>query len=201
VRTFVAVFPPPEVREALFRAARDLPSCKDFRLIGQEKIHLTLKFLGNVAEDELDNVMQALGPVREKHEPFEVSTSGFGAFPSARRARILWAGVEEGAEPLRAVAQDIEDLLESAGFERGDRPYVPHLTLGRARRRQTKLDDAKASPPTLRFKVFGVDLVESVPGKDGVRYSILATYSFRSTDLGKGSKEVRSRERGKGDGP
>jgi len=180
VRTFVAVFPPPEVREALLRAARDLPSSSEFRLVGKEKIHLTLKFLGAVAEDELDRVIQALEPVRERHEPFEVSTSAFGAFPSKGKARILWADVEEGAVSLRAVAEDVEDLLEPAGFEREARPYVPHLTLGRTLGRPAKLvDDAKDSPPALRFKVSGVELVKSAPGKEGVTYSVLATYPFR----------------------
>ena len=111
----MAVFPPQEVREALFRAARDLPSGNDFRLVGQERIHLTLKFLGDVTEDELDRSTQALEHLSGRHEPFEVSTSGFGAFPSERRARILWAGIEAGAGLLRGVAQDVEDLLEPAG--------------------------------------------------------------------------------------
>lgn len=178
MRTFVAVFPPQRVREALFRAARDLPASKAFRLIGPQKLHLTLKFLGNVAEDDLGRVSQALEQLRGRHEPFEVSTSGFGAFPSERRARILWAGLGEGSGTLRAVAQSVEDLLEPAGFEREQRPYVPHLTLGRARDRQTKLDGASVSPPALRFTVSGVDLVESVPGEGGVTYSVLETYSF-----------------------
>jgi RNA 2',3'-cyclic 3'-phosphodiesterase len=178
VRTFVAVFPPPAIREALFRAARDLPASKAFRLIGPEKLHLTLKFLGNVAEDDLSRVAQALEPLRERHEPFEVSISGFGAFPSERKARILWAGVGEGSEPLRAVALSVEDLLEPAGFGREQRPYVPHLTLGRARGRQAKLDGASVSPPALRFTLSSVDLVESVPGEGEVTYSVLETYSF-----------------------
>jgi 2'-5' RNA ligase len=178
VRTFVAVFPPPEVREALARAAYDLPASKDFRLIGPEKLHLTLKFLGEVAEKDLGRVTQALEPLSENHEPFEVSTSGFGAFPSERRARILWAGIGEGSGPLGALARDVEDFLEPAGFAREKRPYVPHLTLGRARGRQTKLEDASASPPALRFTVSGVVLVESVPVTGGVTYSVLETYSF-----------------------
>jgi RNA 2',3'-cyclic 3'-phosphodiesterase len=178
VRTFVAVFPPPEVREALFHAARALPASKDFRLIGPEKLHLTLKFLGDVAEDDLSTVTRALEPVRERHEPFEVSTSGFGAFPSERRARILWAGVGEGSGPLRALARDVDDLLEAAGFEREGRPYVPHLTLGRARGRPAKLDDIGVPPPAHQFTVSAVDLVRSVPGEAGVTYSVLATYSF-----------------------
>ena len=178
MRTFVAVFPPPRVREALFRAACDLPASKDFRLIRPEKLHLTLKFLGDMSEDELGRVPQALRPLREGREPFEVSTSGFGAFPSQKRARILWAGVGEGSEPLRALARSVEDLLEPVGFGREGRPYVPHLTLGRAKGRRTKLDDASVCPPTLRFMVPGVDLVESLPGAGGVTYSILETYSF-----------------------
>jgi 2'-5' RNA ligase len=178
VRIFVAVFPPSDVRKALFHAARDLPASKDFRLIGPEKLHLTLKFLDNVAEDDLSRVTRALGPLGERHEPFEVSTSGFGAFPSERRARILWAGVEEGSESLGAVAQTVEDLLEPAGFEREGRPYVPHLTLGRARGRQAKLEDANVSLSALRFTVSGVELVESAPGAGGVAYSVLETFSF-----------------------
>jgi len=178
VRTFVAVFPPPEVREALFRAARDLPASKAFRLIGSEKLHLTLKFLGNVAEDDLSQVKRSLGQLRGRHEPFEVETSGFGTFPSARKARILWAGVGEGSGPLRAVAQSVDDLLEPDGFEREARPYVPHLTLGRARGRRAMLDGASVSPPALRFTVSRVDLVESVPGERGVTYSVLETYSL-----------------------
>jgi RNA 2',3'-cyclic 3'-phosphodiesterase len=178
VRIFVAIFPPQRVRETLFLAASDLPASKDFRLIGPEKIHLTLKFLGEVAEDDLGPVTQALEPLREEQEPFEVSTSGFGAFPSQKRARILWAGVGEGSELLRDLARSVEDLLEPVGFGREGRPYVPHLTLGRAKGRRTKLDDASVCPPTLRFMVPGVDLVESLPGAGGVTYSILETYSF-----------------------
>ena len=178
MRTFVAVFPPPEVRQALFRAARGVPASKAFRLIGPEKLHLTLKFLGNVAEDDLIRVEQALEQLRGRLEPFEVSTSGFGAFPSERRARILWAGVGEGSGPLRVVAQSVDDLLEPAGFGREHRPYVPHLTLGRARGPGVKIEDTSISPPTLRFSVSGVDLVESVPGEGGVTYSVLETYSF-----------------------
>jgi len=178
VRTFVAIFPPQRVRGALFRAARDLPASKAFRLIGPEKLHLTLKFLGNVAEDDLIRVEQALEQLRGRHEPFDVETSDFGAFPSERRARILWAGVGEGSGPLRVVAQSVDDLLEPAGFGREHRPYVPHLTLGRARGSGVKIEDTSVSPPTLRFSVSGVDLVESVPGEGGVTYSVLETYSF-----------------------
>ena len=178
IRTFVASFPPQDVREALFRAAQNLQTSRDFRLVSQEKIHLTLKFLGDVAEEDLDTIKKALQPISEGHEPFRVSTSGFGAFPSEKKARILWTGIEQGSQHLRTVAEEVENLLAPAGFERENRPYVPHLTLGRARARRTKLDTSETSPPALHFTVRGIDLVKSAPGKNGVTYSILATYRF-----------------------
>jgi 2'-5' RNA ligase len=183
IRTFVAIFPPQEVREALFRAAQNLHASRAFRLVGLEKIHLTLKFLGDVAEQNLDTIKKALEPLGEGHEPFEVSTSGFGAFPSEQKARILWAGIDQGSEHLRTIAEEVETLLSPFGFERENRLYVPHLTLGRARARRTKLDAPETSPPTLRFTVRGINLVKSAPDEKGVTYSTLATFPFQSGQL------------------
>ena len=181
VRAFVAVFPPPEVREALLRAARELPVDGEVRWVRPANVHLTLKFLGDVAEADLSRVTEALETVRESHEPFEVTPSGFGAFPSARRARIFWAGIGEGSERLRALAHDVEASLEPLGFEREDRPYTPHLTLGRARGRPATLgaDESPAGREAgLHFSVRRMELVKSVLGGSGAAYSTVAAYSF-----------------------
>ena len=173
MRIFVAVFPPPEVRRALVGAARELPVAGEVRWARPENVHLTLKFLGDVPEDALGRVADTLEPVSLRHEPFEAELSGFGAFPSARRARILWAGIGEGSEPLRDLARDVEASLEPLGFEREDRAYVPHLTLGRARSRPVSFETVET--PRLGFSVRNLDLVESVLG-GGTTYSTLATY-------------------------
>jgi len=115
MRAFVAVFPPPEVRRALIEAAKAHP---DFRLTDPRRVHLTLKFLGDVSPSALPRIIAALEPVRDEHEPFDTVTSSFGAFPSPRRARILWAGLGEGAEQIRALAETLEACLEPEGFAR-----------------------------------------------------------------------------------
>jgi 2'-5' RNA ligase len=176
VRAFVAVFPPPEVRRALVDAAHELPVVGEVRWVRPENVHLTLKFLGDVSGDHLGRVAEALEPVRLRHEPFEAEPSGFGAFPSIRRARILWAGIGEGSGRLGALAQDVEASLEPLGFEREDRAYVPHLTLGRARGRPVALEAVETLSPVPGFPVRDVELVESVPGVAGPTYSTLATY-------------------------
>ena len=176
MRAFVAVFPPPEVRKSLADAARRLPINGNVRFTAPANVHLTLKFLGDVPEDDLGRVVQALESLREGHAPFEASISGFGAFPSARRARILWAGIGEGSERLIALSRHVEELVRPLGFEREDRPYHPHLTLGRARGRPVTLQEAGISAPVTGFLVDQVDLVQSVLGSAGATYSTLAAY-------------------------
>ena len=131
MRVFVAFFPPPEVQRALAAAAGLLPT-DAFRLTAPERVHLTLKFLGEVQPEDLTRVGSALKRIGQHGEPFDAAVSGFGVFPSARRARILWAGIGRGAEGFGSLARAVEDLLEPEGFAGEDRPLVPHLTLGRA---------------------------------------------------------------------
>jgi 2'-5' RNA ligase len=175
VRAFVAVFPPAEVRRALVESARELEVVGEVRWMRPERAHFTLKFLGEVAEEDLDRVAKALEMVCPRHEPFEARPSRFGAFPSARRARIVWAGIGEGSEPLRALAEDVETSLERLGYERESRAYVPHLTLGRARGRPVSLEVVETPPSIPGFVVRSVELVQSVLGGEPT-YSTLATY-------------------------
>lgn len=176
MRAFVAVFPPPEVQEALAGAAHRLPVVGKARLTPPANVHLTLKFLGDVPEDDLSRVAEALESLRERHEPFEASISGFGAFPSPKKARILWAGIGQGSDRLRALARDVDESLEPLGFERENRPYFPHLTLGRARGRPVVLETVETPSPVPGFPVRRVDLVQSVLGEGGAAYSTLAAY-------------------------
>jgi RNA 2',3'-cyclic 3'-phosphodiesterase len=177
VRAFVAVFPPPEIREALVSAARELPVVGAVRWIRPENVHLTLKFLGDVREEDLlDRVEGALEVVCGRHEPFEAEPSAFGAFPSARRARILWAGIDEGSDRLRALAEDVESSLQPLGFEREDQAYMPHLTLGRARARPVVLEAVETPSTIPNFTVRNMELLQSVPGGAGVTYPTLATF-------------------------
>lgn len=178
-RAFVAVSPPLEVRRALLEAARGLPVAGEVRWVKPENVHLTLKFLGDVVEADLVRVTDTLQSVCERHDAFEVEPSGFGAFPSAKRARILWVGVGEGAGRLRALADDVERSLRSLGFEPERRPYWPHLTLGRARGRPAVLEAAGITAPGPGFTVESVDLVESVLGTAGATYSTLASRALR----------------------
>jgi 2'-5' RNA ligase len=89
-------------------------------------------FLGEVGELEVVSICRVIQQRARKHAPFSLGVSGLGAFPNARRPKILWAGIADGATELRALHADLEEgLLDLGCYRREDREYTPHLTLGR----------------------------------------------------------------------
>lgn len=136
MRCFVAIPLPADVREgvaAVQRQAREACGSVDMRWIAPTSMHLTLKFLGNVPADRLDAIREVLTScVAGSHLP-RVSLSGVGAFPSPRRAQVVWLGVAEGAAAVGDLAAAIDGTLAPLGFEPEARPFAAHLTLGRVR--------------------------------------------------------------------
>jgi RNA 2',3'-cyclic 3'-phosphodiesterase len=178
VRAFVAVFPPPEVRKKVLVSASRLLSAHRVRWTRQENIHLTLKFLGNnVREEDLESVSDALGEICAVHAPFDATLAELGAFPSARRAQVLWAGVGAGSDRLRSLATDIDAALAPLGFEREKRPYVPHLTLGRVRGQPASFD-LPSSIEDLGFRVRHLELMESALTAEGAIYRTIDTFAL-----------------------
>ena len=175
MRIFVAIFPPPEVQKALAFSRQLVEEESGVRWVRPSNIHLTLKFLGEVPAGSLDGIDASLRRVASRHEPFRVEHRGLGAFPSPKRARILWAGVKEGAAGLSALATDVDDSLVSLGFGREKRRYEPHATLGRARKGSVRLqEDVEVEAPG--FVACRLDLAQSKPGAGGAAYTILESH-------------------------
>ena len=93
-------------------------------------LHLTLKFLGSVADELVEGVTGACKRVAARHLPFEARAVGLGAFPSLERANVLWIGVE--APPALATLQrEVDAAMVEIGFEKEERAFHPHVTVGR----------------------------------------------------------------------
>jgi 2'-5' RNA ligase len=134
MRLFLAVNLSPEVRHALSRAQEQLKATgADVRWANADGLHITLKFLGEVADTRVPDIARIGGQVAGETKPFEIRVEGLGAFPSPRSPRVIWAGVVEGAKELTSIAERIEALLEPVGFPKEKRPFSAHVTLGRAR--------------------------------------------------------------------
>lgn len=143
----------------------------------EANLHVTLKFLGGVEEARLGEIEAALRRA-ETVPVFEVQVRGLGAFPSAARARVLWAGTSESAAFMR-LASDVDRALGAVGFPAEARGFTPHVTLGRVRepRRDPALAAAlaaAASRPFGSLRVDRVSLMRSDLSPRGARYTELA---------------------------
>ncbi len=182
MRLFVAL----EIPEAVRRSLADLiaklrPVAPSARWVRAEGMHLTLKFIGHVPPEKLEPIRGALDTIRVDAAA-EICFRGLGFFPSERRPRVLWAGME--ATPnLAQLAADVESRLEPLGITREQRPFKPHLTLARFPEPRPAPKLLEAIVP-LRHAEFGemqtseFHLFESRLKPTGAEYTVLATFRF-----------------------
>jgi len=136
LRLFIAVDMPQSLCKALAGLGRDMAACGlDLRWVKPTAMHLTLRFLGAVEEGRVPEIIRAMEEAVCGREAFLLAARGLGAFPGTSNARVVWAGVQGGVQALEGLAQRLDIALEKAGFERENRPFKAHLTIGRARNR------------------------------------------------------------------
>ncbi|MDD3642521.1 MAG: RNA 2',3'-cyclic phosphodiesterase [Candidatus Krumholzibacteria bacterium] len=132
MRLFFAVPLSEAVRETVWSAVRRFPAADPpWRWIPPENYHLTLKFIGEVDERRADELREAGAEAAAGIAPFPLRFGRFGAFPDPARPRVIFFGIEEGFEPLAALAGRLEEACEALGIERESRPFRAHLTLAR----------------------------------------------------------------------
>lgn len=145
--------------------------------------HLTLKFLGSTPVDRLDAVMQTTAMVAQGHAAAGLRFTELDAFPTRTRIRVLWLGVEDGAERLAAIASDLDRAFEPVGFPSEGRAYTPHLTLARFKL-PVPLKSGFPSVDTSGIEGFSVDeltLFRSHLSPKGARYEVLKKFPLVSS--------------------
>jgi 2'-5' RNA ligase len=142
MRLFVAVDLDPERHEAIARVVAGLRRAagsagwdRSARWVSPRNLHLTIRFIGEVDEAAGARGREALGPPIEL-PPFDVVFEGAGVFPPRGAPRVLWIGVERGAEDLAHLFDALESRLRLAGIAPEARPFSPHLTIARFRDRE-----------------------------------------------------------------
>jgi 2'-5' RNA ligase len=178
VRLFVAVDVPEGLKEAIesdvVGPMRDaVPGARWTRPEGR---HLTLKFLGNVDDERVDEIAEVLRSAAAHHARFRASFVEVGGFPTLRRPRVLWVGVGEGGEPMAALAADLESALEPLGFDPEGRPFHGHFTLARFPRPRVIESPPAVVVPEERFDVGEFVLFRSQLHPKGARYTALERF-------------------------
>ena len=185
IRTFVALEMPVAVKRQVVSVARHMSHLDQMRWVRPEGVHLTLKFLGDVKENRVADIVSAVQQVASKFQPFALSTAGLGGFPRLERARVLWLGVEGDLGQLRILQDRIAQKLEDLGFERERRRFFPHVTVGRVRRKPVRLTAENAKKwRAVNFTVDRVSVMESTLRPDGAVYTTLGYGIFKGGGSG-----------------
>jgi len=187
IRAFIAIRLPSEIRAGVEQVQGSLKSAirpGSVRWTPAEQIHLTLKFLGNIPADSVPELEAALRRACAQVAPFELYADGLGAFPDSQRPRVLWIGLGGALDALQLLQKAIVVETERWG-EPEDRPFHPHLTLGRIKTtRSRELQELGAkirSTPAANlgsWQVTQVALMKSELFQDGARHTCLATVPF-----------------------
>lgn len=137
LRLFVAIVLPAPILERLAAIQQQLRADTPHgvvRWVDPGGIHLTLKFLGEAPASQQSELESALTAAVGERQPFELVLSDLGCFPSERRPRVVWVGLNGALPALQALRDDVERAISPLGYPTEDRPFSPHLTLGRVRR-------------------------------------------------------------------
>jgi 2'-5' RNA ligase len=185
IRSFIAVDLPDSLNEALERASEQLQDLLEglpVRWVPVQNIHLTLKFLGDVSEKNIEMIQSIVQAEASQHRIFEISVGGFGVFPNLARPRVLWVGVEAPDELIHLQRRiDVESAR--LGYAPDQREFSPHLTFGRVSRNASPKQVRQVSKLLRTYKIgfLGAARIENVTlfrsdlGPDGAVYSKIHT--------------------------
>jgi 2'-5' RNA ligase len=176
IRAFVAIQLPKEVKRALAEVSRmlaDQVPTGAVRWVKPERMHLTLRFLGETAVDKLPALAAGLDHIGPRHEGFSLHLNQLDCFPNSRRPRVLWVGIEGDVGRLQALKRDIDATLVPLGWAADNRPFRAHLTLGRVRDSRSLRDlDWSAQVEQISLPVSTIHLIESQLYPSGPVYTV-----------------------------
>jgi len=162
IRSFLAIELPGPILRKIGEVQGGLKSSHaDVRWTSPETIHLTLKFFGNIEESRIDPIFKSIKEPIRSTPPFSLKVRGVGAFPHLKNPRVIWIGLVDEREALPSLQKQIETYLEKVGFQPEDRPFRPHLTLGRMKSSRGK-EELAGSMERYREEEFGDFEVEKV---------------------------------------
>ncbi len=190
MRAFVALELPEDVRRALGGVqCRLAASQADVKWVTVAHLHLTLKFLGEITEEQRVQVTRLLEALASTTAPLRLRLTDLGSFPTQGAARVLWVGAEDETQQLPRLAGELERGLASLACGEREEEFVAHVTLGRVRSSRNRanlirqLAEVTWTPPP-SFAVPGVTLMHSVLSSTGSTYTPLAQLPFSGGQVG-----------------
>jgi len=192
IRSFIAIELPDKFRIELGQLEAQLKSAEQpwVKWLDPHSIHLTLKFLGNIAIDRTGEITRAMEEATQGIPPFYLEVKDLGVFPNLKRVQVAWVGISGEVDKLGQFQQRIESNLSHLGFAPESRAFTPHLTLARLRN-QASLDERQRFGQLIastRFeagtiKVDAINLMRSQLTREGAIYSRISSVRLKDPPI------------------
>ena len=180
LRVFLAIELNHTIQHALDEFQSQITPFLPIKWVSPHSIHLTIKFLGDIADQYVLIIQESLQEVVKTTQPFSLTIKGLGGFPSLQRPRIFWAGVAGEIDHLNVFVACVETAMNTLGFIQEERPYFPHLTLSRIKSHSKEFGKRIETSDVLKQEwVFGHLLVDRL----GLFQSRLTPKGARYTKL------------------
>lgn len=140
MRLFIAVPVPEDLKERIVAAQDDIRRVGvDAKLVARENLHFTVKFLGEMPEEKIQEIKSAIEKACVNFRSFDIGVAGIGAFPSRNYARMVWISVREGLQDFENLIKAVDENVSELGFHK-EAEYTPHLTIARIRSGKNKAE-------------------------------------------------------------
>ncbi len=193
IRSFIAIELPDELKLELTQLEARLKSDKQpwVKWVDPYSIHLTLKFLGDVTTNRIDEITGAMEKAVAGMLPFHLKVQDLGVFPNLKRVQVAWVGISGDLDKVGQLQQRIESNLVPLGFAPESRPFTPHLTLARLRnwaspderQRFGQLIASTRFESAYAIEVDAISLMRSQLTREGAIYSRISSIGLKSSRL------------------
>lgn len=187
IRCFIAVNIDDALKDEIGKSISVIKTDKwDVKWVPAQNLHITLKFLGSIPEGSVKEISERLSLVSSSNEQFSIRFFGTGIFPDIKRPRVVWIDIINH-DNLKRIQEEVEISLASSGFERDNKLFSPHLTIGRLRSLRGK-DALLKEIEALKYRDFGnievkkISLMRSDLKSAGAQYTVLAEFPLKQED-------------------
>ncbi len=184
MRVFVGIDLDKNIKDAINELHQNLSSYdEDIRWVNPQNTHLTLKFIGDVKSDRIDDLSRTLVDTLKNTKAFTIKIDHFGCFPDEKRAQILWLGVSAGAKKAGHIAEMLEQRLEPFCSDKNKKVFLPHITIAKAKNakdlsRVIALIKKRKHILSLQQTVSSIILFKSVTSPSGAIYTRMINVSI-----------------------
>ena len=175
-RLFLAINLPPDLQENLGIATKKLAKSNErasIKWVSAHLLHITIHFLGNIGQEKIPKICGYLKEIVGRYSKSSIVTGNINAFPNLHNPRVIFMEGKEKGHVLHDLQLELVDFLIKEGIQVSNRPWNPHITLGRVKGYDVSVQIPRLDLEPQEFKVESVELMESVLGEQGPEYSVI----------------------------